>query len=116
MSVVANVAINVDSSGATQQLRAVQQGAVATDNAVSGLLKTVGKLAIALGAIQAVKFVFAKTAELESQARSLEVLTGSATKAKQIISRYSQFLRCRTKFIIDSKKMERSRRTSGDWR
>ena len=90
MSVVANVAINVDSSGATQQLRAVQQGAVATDNAVSGLLKTVGKLAIALGAIQAVKFVFAKTAELESQTRSLEVLTGSATKAKQIIQELQQ--------------------------
>ena len=90
MSVVANVAINVDSSSATQQLRAVQQGAVATDNAVSGLLKTVGKLAIALGAIQAVKFVFAKTAELESQARSLEVLTGSATKAKQIIQELQQ--------------------------
>ena len=90
MSVVANVAINVDSSGATQQLRAVQQGAVATDNAVSGLLKTVGKLAIALGAMQAVKFVFAKTAELESQTRSLEVLTGSATKAKQIIQELQQ--------------------------
>ena len=90
MSVVANVAINVDSSSATQQLRAVQQGAVATDNAVSGLLKTVGKLAIALGAIQAVKFVFAKTAELESQTRSLEVLTGSAVKAKQIIQELQQ--------------------------
>jgi len=90
VSVVANVAINVDSSGATQQLRAVQQGAVATDNAVSGLLKTVGKLAIALGAMQAVKFVFAKTAELESQTRSLEVLTGSATKTKQIIQELQQ--------------------------
>ena len=90
MSVVANVAINVDSRGATQQLRAVQQGAVATDNAVSGLLKTVGKLTIALGAMQAVKFVFAKTAELESQTRSLEVLTGSATKAKQIIQELQQ--------------------------
>ena len=90
MSVVANVAINVDSRGATQQLRAVQQGAVATDNAVSGLLKTVGKLAIAFGAMQAVKFAFAKTAELESQTRSLEVLTGSATKAKQIIQELQQ--------------------------
>ena len=90
MSVVANVALNVDSRSATQSLRAVQQGARATDNAVSGLLKTVGKLAIALGAIQAVKFVFAKTAELESQARSLEVLTGSAVKAKQIIQELQQ--------------------------
>jgi len=90
VSVVANVAINVDSRGAVGQLKAVQQGAVATDRAVSGLLKTVGKLTIALGAMQAVKFVFAKTAELESQTRSLEVLTGSATKAKQIISELQQ--------------------------
>ena len=90
MSVVANVALNIDSSGATQSLRAVQQGARATDNAVSGLLKTVGKLAIALSAMQVVKFVFAKTAELESQTRSLEVLTGSASKAKQIIAELQQ--------------------------
>jgi tape measure domain-containing protein len=90
VSVVANVAINLDSSGAQQQLRQFQQGVKATDNAVSGLLKTVGKLAIALGAIQAVKFVFVKTAELESQTRSLEVLTGSATKAKQIIQELQQ--------------------------
>ena len=90
MSVVANVALNIDSRGATQSLRAVQQGARATDNAVSGLLKTVGKLAIVLGAIQAVKFVFVKTAELESQTRSLEVLTGSAAKAKQIIEELQQ--------------------------
>jgi len=89
-SVVANVAINVDSSGAQQSLRQFQQGVKATDNAVSGLFKTVGKLAIALGAIQAVKFVFVKTAELESQTRSLEVLTGSATKAKQIIRELQQ--------------------------
>lgn len=90
MSVVANVAINVDSRGAVGQLKAVQQGAVATDRAVSGLLKTVGKLTIALSAMQAVKFVFAKTAELESQTRSLEVLTGSAAKAKQIIAELQQ--------------------------
>jgi tape measure domain-containing protein len=90
VSVVANVAINVDSSGAQQSLRQFQQGVKATDNAVSGLFKTVGKLAIALGAIQAVKFVFVKTAELESQTRSLEVLTGSATKAKQIIQELQQ--------------------------
>ena len=40
MSVVANVAINVDSSGATQQLRAVQQGAQATSQAVDKLNAT----------------------------------------------------------------------------
>jgi len=40
MSVVANVAINVDSRGATQQLRAVQQGAQATSQAVDKLNAT----------------------------------------------------------------------------
>ena len=40
MSVVANVAINVDARGATQQLRAVQQGAVATSQAVDKLNAT----------------------------------------------------------------------------
>jgi len=40
VSVVANVAINVDARGATQQLRAVQQGAVATSQAVDKLNAT----------------------------------------------------------------------------
>jgi FlaG/FlaF family flagellin (archaellin) len=87
---VAVVDVQVNATGATQQLRAVQKGAVATDRAVSGLIGTVSKIAIALGAMQAVKFVFAKTAELESQTRSLEVLTGSAEKAKQIIVELQQ--------------------------
>ena len=87
---VSVVDIQVNATGATQQLRLVQQGALATDRAVSGLIGTVSKLAIALGAMQAIKFVFAKTAELESQTRSLEVLTGSAAKAKQIISELQQ--------------------------
>jgi tape measure domain-containing protein len=87
---VSVVDIQVNATGATQQLRAVQQGAVATDRAVSGLIGTVRKISIALGVMQAVKFVFAKTAELESQTRSLEVLTGSAEKAKQIIVELQQ--------------------------
>ena len=87
---VSVVDVQVNATGATQQLRAVQQGALATDRAVSGLIGTVSKLAIALGAMQAIKFVFAKTAELESQTRSLEVLTGSAIKAKQIIQELQQ--------------------------
>jgi tape measure domain-containing protein len=87
---VSVVDVQVNATGATQQLRAVQKGAVAADRAVSGLIGTVSKIAIALGAMQAVKFVFAKTAELESQTRSLEVLTGSAEKAKQIIAELQQ--------------------------
>jgi tape measure domain-containing protein len=90
VSVVANVAINVDSRAAVSKLRDVQSQAGATQRAFDGLGAAVGKLAIAFAGIQAVKFVFAKTAELESQTRSLQVLTGSAQKAKQIIQELQQ--------------------------
>ncbi len=90
MSVVANVAINVDSRNAVSKLREVQSQAGATEKAFNGIAAAAGKLAIAFGALQAFKFVFAKTAELESQTRSLEVLTGSAEKAAQIIKKLQQ--------------------------
>jgi tape measure domain-containing protein len=85
VSVVANVAINVDSRGAVQQLRAVQSQAKITEKAFDGIANAIGKLGIAFSAIQAVQFIFAKTSELESQTRSLQTLTGSAEKAGQII-------------------------------
>jgi tape measure domain-containing protein len=167
VSVVANVAINVDSSGAVSKLKQVQQGAQATSQAVdklnatnnalaasftksgkpiqtaangmrfftdatgrarkvngqfvttaeaaaAGLQKqgraaqqTAGKLnglrsavvglgsafggiAAVLGVIQAGRFVFTKTAEVESQTRSLAILAGSAEKAGQIIKELQQ--------------------------
>jgi tape measure domain-containing protein len=162
VSVVANVAINVDSSGAVSKLRQVQQGAQATSQAVDklnatndalaasftksgkpiqtaangmrfftdatgrarkengqfvttaeaaaagiqkqgraaqqaagklnglrgaavGLGSAFGRIAAVLGVIQAGRFVFAKTAEVESQSRSLAILAGSAEKAGRII-------------------------------
>ena len=85
MSVVANVAINVDSRGAVQQLRAVQSQAKITEKAFDGIGNAIGKLGIAFSAIQAAQFIFAKTSEIESQTRSLQTLTGSAEKANQII-------------------------------
>jgi lambda family phage tail tape measure protein len=90
VSVVANVAINVDSSNAVSKLRQVQGQAQQTERAFGGIAAAVGKLAIAFAGIQAIKFVFAKTAELESQARSLQVLTGSAEKAGRIIKELQQ--------------------------
>ena len=90
MSVVANVAINVDSRNAVSKLREVQAQAGATERAFKGVAAAAGKLALAFGAMEAFKFVFAKTAELESQTRSLEVLTGSAQKAGQIIKELQQ--------------------------
>ena len=90
MSVVANVAINVDSSGAVSKLRQVQTQAQQTEKAFGGVAAAVGKLAIAFAGIQAARFVFVKAAELESQTRSLQVLTGSAEKAGQIIKELQQ--------------------------
>ena len=56
MSVVANVAINVDSRGAVGQLRAVQQGAVATDKAFDKLNATTaaaeGKFKVAANGVK----------------------------------------------------------------
>ena len=90
MSVVANVAINVDSSGAVSKLRQVQGQAQQTERAFGGVAAAATKLAVAFGGIQAARFVFVKTAELESQTRSLQVLTGSAEKAGQIIKELQQ--------------------------
>ena len=90
MSVVANVAINVDSRNAVSKLREVQSQAGATERAFNGVAAAAGKLALAFGAMEAFKFVFAKTAELESQTRGLEVLTGSAEKAGKIIKELQQ--------------------------
>jgi len=107
VSVVANVALNVDTRGATQKLREVQSQAGATERAIGGLGGAIGKLAAAFSVIQAAKFVFVSTAEIESQTRSLQVLTGSAEKAGQIIKDLQQ-LGAATPFtsteLIDSAK------------
>ena len=90
MSVVANVAINVDSRNAVSKLRQVQAQSKQTERAFGGIAAAATKLAVAFGGIQAARFVFAKTAELESQSRSLAILAGSAEKAKQIIKELQQ--------------------------
>jgi tape measure domain-containing protein len=90
VSVVANVAINVDSRGAVSKLREVQAQSKQTERAFGGIAAAAGKLATAFGVIQAARFVFVKTAEVETQTRSLAILAGSAEKAKQIIQELQQ--------------------------
>jgi tape measure domain-containing protein len=85
VSVVANVAINVDSRNAVGKLREVQAQSKQTERAFGGIAAAVGKLATAFGVIQAARFVFVKTAEVETQTRSLAILAGSAQKAGRII-------------------------------
>ena len=85
MSVVANVAVNVDARNAIQRLRDVQGQAERTERSFGGLIGAATKLAAAFAGIQAVKFVFVQAAEIQTQTRSLEVLVGSAEKARVII-------------------------------
>jgi len=80
----ANVRLRVDGRDAVNQLNRV--------NKAAGTLQgTVGKLVGAFAGIQAAKFVFFKTAELETQTRSLKVLTGSLNDAQKIIKELQQF-------------------------
>lgn len=85
MSAVVNVGINVDSRGASQKLRALDSQARKTENAFAELSAGVTKLAGAFALFSTSRFIFAKTAELEKQIKGLEVLTGSAQKATEII-------------------------------
>ena len=59
--------------------------------AANGLKGVMGELLGALALASTAKFVFAKTAEIETQTRSIEVLTGSLLKAKQIVSELQQY-------------------------
>jgi tape measure domain-containing protein len=113
VAAVANVAINVDSRGAVGKLREVvnrskevsaavdrmngnvgkssrqfKNAGVAASQASAGfskLGKAIGGIVTAAAAFQALKFTIVKTAELETQTRSLKVLTGSLESAQSII-------------------------------
>ena len=87
---VSVVDIQVNSQGAVRGLRDVSNASKSAESAVGGLSRALGPLLAAFSAIEAAKFVFVKTAELETQTRSLQTLTGSVEKAKQIISELTQ--------------------------
>lgn len=113
MSVVANVAINVDSRGAPAKLKQVADRSKQVEKAVqnmngdlrrsqrefngagnaasqaaggfSKLGKAIGGIITVAAAFQALKFTIISTAELETQTRSLKVLTGSLETAQKIV-------------------------------
>ena len=87
---VSVVDIQVNSQGAVRSLNQVGVASKSAETAVGGLSKALGPLLAAFSAVSAAKFVFAKTAELESQTKSLEVLTGSVQRAKSIIAELQQ--------------------------
>ena len=83
---VSNVELRVDSRQAVNALRDVNRASGVAETGLRSLKNAATGLLAGFGALQAAKFIFAKTAELETQTRSIETLTGSVEKAKQIIS------------------------------
>ena len=85
-------------NGATSSIRRTNRGITNTGRASEKAAKGVNKLGKAIrglvlgfGAFQAGKFVIFKTAELQKQTKSLEVLTGSLGNARTIIKELQQF-------------------------
>lgn len=87
---VAVVDVQVNSQNAVRNLQQVNAASKVAQAGVGSLKNAVAGLAASFTAISAAKFIFAKTAEIESQTRSLQVLTGSVQQAKQIIEELQQ--------------------------
>jgi TP901 family phage tail tape measure protein len=77
VSVVANVAINVDSRNAVSKLRQVQTQSQQTERAVEGLSRAFGGLAAAFGAGFALTKVIADVKELDTNLRRLGTVGGN---------------------------------------
>jgi tape measure domain-containing protein len=73
-----------------RNLRGLEGTARKASPALNGLGAAAGRLLAAYAGIETVRFVFGNTAEIEAQTRSLEVLTGSADRAKQIVQELQQ--------------------------
>jgi len=74
--------------------RSFKDNGLAARGAAGGIktfTRSIAPLLKALAAIAAARFVFVQTAELETQRKSLEVLTGSLSKTNQIIKDIQDF-------------------------
>ena len=87
----AAVTVDVDTRGGRSSLRRLDKSAKQTQSKLGGLQKAALGLFGAFSAIQSTRFIIGKTAELESQTRSLKVLTGSLEKAKTVIKEIQDF-------------------------
>jgi len=74
-----------------RSLRNTGRSARTASTGVKGLLGALRPLLAALAVAGAARFVFVKTAELETQRKSLEQLTGSAEKTNKIIKELQDF-------------------------
>ena len=74
-----------------RSLRNTGRAAKSASAGVSTLTKAFAPLLAAVSVLGAARFVFVKTAELETQRKSLEQLTGSAEKTNKIIKELQDF-------------------------
>jgi TP901 family phage tail tape measure protein len=92
VSVVANVAINVDSSNAVSKLRQVQTQSQQTERAVEGLSRAFGGLAAAFGAGFALTKVIADVKELDTNLRRLGTVGVDVARISPALSKLSDEL------------------------
>ena len=83
--------VAVKTPKATNQIKRFGDQAKKTESKVDGLTKTVRGFLTAAALIGTAKFVIGKTAELETQTRSLQVLTGELETAKRVVSELQSF-------------------------
>ena len=92
MSVVANIAVNVDSSNAVSKLKQVQTQSQQTERAVEGLSRAFGGLAAAFGAGFALTKVIADVKELDTNLRRLGTVGVDVAKISPALSKLSDEL------------------------
>jgi tape measure domain-containing protein len=91
MAAVARVGVELDARGAVSGLRGLDAQARKTQGAFTKLKNAALAVGTAAAALRGAQFVFAKTAELETQTRSLKVLTGSLQDAQKVIKELQDF-------------------------
>ena len=74
-----------------RSLRDTGRSAKVASTGVKGLVGALRPLLAALAVVQSARFVLFQTAQLETQTKALEVLTGSAEKAQKIVQEIKEF-------------------------
>ena len=83
--------VTVRTPKATNQIKRFGDQARKTESKVGGLTKSLRGFLTAAALLGTAKFVIGKTSELETQTRSLKVLTGELETAQRIVSELQQF-------------------------
>jgi tape measure domain-containing protein len=78
-------------AGGRDSFGTLTRGAAAAEGKIGSLIGVVGRLGVALGIATAGMAVFRETARLETQIKSIEVLTGSLEQTKVIIAELKAF-------------------------